>query len=828
MTKICMNEACQATATLEWKKGWSLKSGGFATLCHNCGTAYENLVYCETFHLEESGWRECRICGKRIHCGCIVSKYMHDYLDFGGVGCVSCATSLETHSLRPIQIPNGDIHNGFGLLAAKNMCDLQSSFLQSRMSGNGSTGKGNLVQLKGTMDSKELSHFPQAQKSKGNSSIGQTKELLPPLQQSVGSTIFSKPENIRPVGVKDMYEPLSHPSLNFSLTAPLDTSNSLVPSPAEVMEGREQCKISVIKDQRVRQILPKLPKTGPQVGSEANKGMASQTRVARPPGEGRGRNQLLSRYWPRITDQELQKISGHLNSTIVPLFEKVLSASDAGRIGRLVLPKACAEAYFPPISQSDGVPIKIQDITGKEWTFQFRFWPNNNSRMYVLEGVTPCIQNMQLQAGDTVIFSRLDPGGKLVMGFRKASNTVDTQEHDTQISSSIPNGAPSRETSLPAVNDNLTANGGRKNEESSQRLMISERKRARNIGSKSKRLLIHSEDAMELRLTWEEAQELLRPSPSAKPTVVMIEDQEIEEYDEPPVFGKRTLFTARRSGEQEQWAQCDSCSKWRRLPADVLLPPRWTCSENIWDLCRCSCSAPDEITPEELASFVRVGKESKKRRIRGEIPKVAREHEPSGLDALATAAVLGDGAGDSGEPSSSATTKHPRHRPGCTCIVCIQPPSGKGKHKPTCICNVCMTVKRRFKTLMLRRKRRQSEREAEIARGKECANSPRDNEEKDGMTVNLPEETESWNNNIVRDVAETSKGQLDLNCHPNREDDMALEGTDLSMTSLLHAASLPLEMYMRENGLTNLDPSLPSQSVGESKSHYSHEQGDEG
>lgn len=34
------------------------------------------------------------------------------------------------------------------------------------------------------------------------------------------------------------------------------------------------------------------------------------------------------------------------NSTIIPLFEKVLSASDAGRIGRLVLPKACAEVCF--------------------------------------------------------------------------------------------------------------------------------------------------------------------------------------------------------------------------------------------------------------------------------------------------------------------------------------------------------------------------------------------------------------------------------------------------------------------------------------------------
>ncbi|KAI4318264.1 hypothetical protein L6164_026053 [Bauhinia variegata] len=79
----------------------------------------------------------------------------------------------------------------------------------------------------------------------------------------------------------------------------------------------------------------------------------------------------------------------------------LLSASDAGRIGHLVLPKACAEVYFPPISQSEGLPLQIQDGEGNEWTFQFRFLPNNNSRMYVSEGVTPCIQSMELQAGDT-------------------------------------------------------------------------------------------------------------------------------------------------------------------------------------------------------------------------------------------------------------------------------------------------------------------------------------------------------------------------------------------------------------------------------------------
>jgi len=65
-----------------------------------------------------------------------------------------------------------------------------------------------------------------------------------------------------------------------------------------------------------------------------------------------------------------------------------------------------------------------------------------------------------------------------------------------------------------------------------QRLVsVSEKKRSRNIGTKTKRLHIHSEDAMELRLTWEEAQEFLCPPPSVKPNIVTIEDQEFEEYD---------------------------------------------------------------------------------------------------------------------------------------------------------------------------------------------------------------------------------------------------------------------------------------------------------
>lgn len=167
---------------------------------------------------------------------------------------------------------------------------------------------------------------------------------------------------------------------------------------------------------------------------------------------------------------------------------------------------------------------------------------------------------------------------------------------------------------------------------------------------------------------------------------------------------------------------------------------------------------------------------------------------------------MGDNLGDPGESSVGATTKHPRHRPGCTCIVCIQPPSGKGKHKPTCTCNACLTVKRRFKTLELRKKKRQSEREAEIA--KKDDNLHRDELEMNGTSRDEllhmhKSENEGSQRKIQNEMGETSTGQIDLNCHPNRED-MQLEGPGLTMMNLIQVASLPLENYMKQNGFANL------------------------
>jgi hypothetical protein len=73
---------------------------------------------------------------------------------------------------------------------------------------------------------------------------------------------------------------------------------------------------------------------------------------------------------------------------------------------------------------------------------------------------------------------------------------------------------------------------------------------------------------------------------------------------EPPVFAKRSIFTIRATGEQDQWIQCDDCSKWRRLPLTVIIASKWTCADNSWDPKSCSCSAPEELTPKELQSVL--------------------------------------------------------------------------------------------------------------------------------------------------------------------------------------------------------------------------------
>ncbi|KAJ0101207.1 hypothetical protein Patl1_04542 [Pistacia atlantica] len=58
-----------------------------------CSSAYEEGRFCNIFHLDASGWRDCVTCKKIVHCGCIMSTHTHTELDSGGVRCTECISN---------------------------------------------------------------------------------------------------------------------------------------------------------------------------------------------------------------------------------------------------------------------------------------------------------------------------------------------------------------------------------------------------------------------------------------------------------------------------------------------------------------------------------------------------------------------------------------------------------------------------------------------------------------------------------------------------------------------------------------------------------------
>lgn len=106
---------------------------------------------------------------------------------------------------------------------------------------------------------------------------------------------------------KSVHKSLVQTNLSISLSAS-SNSNTLTGVIAE--ERQLNTAISSFQQGcRPRHLLPRVPNIL-AAGLETNSSSISQLRVARPPVEGRVKNQLLPRYWPRITDQELQQISG--------------------------------------------------------------------------------------------------------------------------------------------------------------------------------------------------------------------------------------------------------------------------------------------------------------------------------------------------------------------------------------------------------------------------------------------------------------------------------------------------------------------------------------
>ncbi|KAF5930617.1 hypothetical protein HYC85_031490 [Camellia sinensis] len=63
-----------------------------------------------------------------------------------------------------------------------------------------------------------------------------------------------------------------------------------------------------------------------------------------------------------------------------------------------------AETHLPQLDARDGITITMEDIgTSRIWNLRYRFWPNNKSRMYLLENTGDFVRANGLQEGDFIV-----------------------------------------------------------------------------------------------------------------------------------------------------------------------------------------------------------------------------------------------------------------------------------------------------------------------------------------------------------------------------------------------------------------------------------------
>ncbi|KAF0921136.1 hypothetical protein E2562_038939 [Oryza meyeriana var. granulata] len=116
--------------------------------------------------------------------------------------------------------------------------------------------------------------------------------------------------------------------------------------------------------------------------------------------------------------------SDHHAAGLRVILQKELRYSDVSQLGRIVLPKKEAEAYLPILTSKDGKKsLCMHDLLNAQlWTFKYRYWPNNKSRMYVLENTGDYVRTHDLQLGDTIVIYKDDENNRFVIGAKKAGD----------------------------------------------------------------------------------------------------------------------------------------------------------------------------------------------------------------------------------------------------------------------------------------------------------------------------------------------------------------------------------------------------------------------
>ena len=82
--------------------------------------------------------------------------------------------------------------------------------------------------------------------------------------------------------------------------------------------------------------------------------------------------------------------------------------------------QAHAVAHLPSLDSQQARTISAHDAYGNPVTLKYRYWINNQSRMYLLEGTQAIQKEYNLKPGDVIQFSKR-PDGSLVLHGRRGT-----------------------------------------------------------------------------------------------------------------------------------------------------------------------------------------------------------------------------------------------------------------------------------------------------------------------------------------------------------------------------------------------------------------------
>ncbi|CAL0322735.1 unnamed protein product [Lupinus luteus] len=120
------------------------------------------------------------------------------------------------------------------------------------------------------------------------------------------------------------------------------------------------------------------------------------------------------------------------------LFQKELKNSDVSSLRRMVLPKKAAETFLPSLESKEGILISMDDLDGIHvWSFKYRYWPNNNSRMYVLENTGDFVNTHGLRLGDSIMVYQDNQNNNYVIQAKKASDRDEFMEEISDTTTDI-------------------------------------------------------------------------------------------------------------------------------------------------------------------------------------------------------------------------------------------------------------------------------------------------------------------------------------------------------------------------------------------------------